>query len=280
MRVLRHLGLERVAHEERVAPASTIIRMMRGSERDLGEQPARVREAEARRRAERPRPNVRCTACGTEEGQRQVQEHVDEQRRARTQDQHEPAADGRPHQHGEIAADRVEADRARQMLGADDVVDDELDRRRRDDPGHAVGHQERGRVPGAERPGQEQRAPGERREHQQALGRLDEPATVEPVGERSGVHGEDQVRDPVTDHGEAGEGRGVERLEDDPVAGHVLDALGRHAEERQQKVAAVVPVIQRAELRGRRRRGGLARAHRRPASTSSTILPVCASLSM
>src|SRR2546422_3504491 len=166
------------------------------------------------------------------------------------------------------------------MLGAQDVVDDELDRRRRDGSRHAVDHEERTRVPGPQRSGQEQGAPRERDEHQQRLRDLNEAAAVEPVGEGAGVHGEDQVRHPVADDGEAGERRRVERLEDDPVAGDVLDALGGHADERQQEVVAVVAVVERAELRGRRGRRGRASAHRPPASTVSTILPVCASLSM
>jgi hypothetical protein len=63
------------------------------------------------------------------EGERYVQEHVDEQRHPRPQREHERAADGGADQHGQVAADRVETDRARKVLGAHDVVHDELDGR-------------------------------------------------------------------------------------------------------------------------------------------------------
>ena len=63
-----------------------------------------------------------------------------------------PAPTAGPEQHGAVPADRVEPDRAGQVLGADDVVDDELDRRRADHPRHAVEHEERDGVPRAQRP--------------------------------------------------------------------------------------------------------------------------------
>src|SRR4029434_1670585 len=69
------------------------------------------------------------------------------------------------------------------------------------------------------------------------------------------------------------------RLKDDPVARDVLDALGGHADERQQEVVPIVAVVERRDLRGVRRRR-LPEAHRPLSLTSSTILPVCASLSM
>src|SRR5262249_8785579 len=86
---------------------------------------------------------------------------------------------------------------------------------------------------------------------QETLRDLDEPAAVEAVGEGARVDGEYEERHPVADDGEAAEGRRVERLEDDPVAGDVLDALGRHADERQQEVVAVVPVVEVSDLGGR-----------------------------
>src|ERR1041384_7725022 len=79
---------------------------------------------------------------------------------------------------------------------------------------------------------------------------------------------------PVADDREAGQRGRVEGLVDDPVAHHVLDALGGHAHERDQEVATVVAVVQRPELGGARGRG------QEPAhATMSTILPVWASLS-
>jgi hypothetical protein len=128
-------------------------------------------------------------------------------------------------------------------------MDDQLDRRRGKHAGQAVDQEQGGRVPGADRSGQEQHAPGQRRQQQQRLGGLDEPAAVEAIGQRPGVDREEQVGYPVAEDREAGQGRRVERLEDDPVADDVLDALGRHADERYDEVAPVVAVVERAELR-------------------------------
>src|SRR5262249_55715185 len=118
-----------------------------------------------------------------------------------------------------------------------------------------------------------------RYEHQEHLRDLDEPAAVEAIGEGARVDGQHQERDPVADDREPAEAWRVERLEDDPVAGDVLDALGGHADERQHEVVSIVAVVERPELRGGRWRG-LPEAHRALSLTSSTILPVCASLSM
>src|SRR5262249_13884363 len=118
-----------------------------------------------------------------------------------------------------------------------------------------------------------------RYEHQDHLRDLDESTAVEAIGEGARVDGQHQERDPVADDREPAEARGMKRLEDDPVAGDVLDALGSHADERQQKVVPIVAVVERPDLRGGRRRG-LPEAHRPLSLTSSTILPVCASLSM
>src|SRR5262252_6294720 len=52
-----------------------------------------------------------------------------------------------------------------------------------------------------------------------------------------------------------------ERFEDDPVAGDVLDALGRHPDERQQEVVAIVPVVEGSELGGRGQLRGDGPAH-------------------
>ncbi len=258
VREFRHLCLERAAHEER----------RRSGQHDhsddprlgahLGEEPARLRETEARR-LPRPLPLARVPRVGQaeeEQDERQVQQHVDEQRHAGTEDEHEPAPDGGPDQHREVAADRGETDRALQMLGTDDVVDDELEWRRPEHAGGPVDRQDHGRVPGAQCAGQEEHGPGERREHQKPLGNLDELAAVVPVREGARVHGEEQIRRPVADDGEPAEGRRVEGLEDDPVADHVLDALGRHADERPEEVAAVVAMVQRPELRADRGRRG------------------------
>ena len=253
VRELRHLGLEGGADEQRRRAGQYDHPDDPRLGADLGQHAARLRQAQAwspsRLVALAPMAGVRHPE--EVERERQVQQHVDEERHARVEHEHERTADRRADEHGEVAADRVEPDRAGEMLGADDVVHDELDRRRRDDARHPVQHQERGRVPGPQRARQEQHAPGQRHQHQQPLGDLDQLAAVEAIGQRARVHREDQVGHPVAEDGEAAEGRRVERLEDDPVAAHVLDALGRQADERQEKVAAVVAMVQRSELRGR-----------------------------
>src|SRR4029077_1469239 len=87
-------------------------------------------------------------------------------------------------------------------------------------------------------------------------------------------------RHPVADDREAGQRRGVKGLEDDPVADHVLDALGRHADEREEEILAVVAVLERPELGGRGGRREETTDPDQRSLTVSTILPVWASLSM
>ena len=64
---------------------------------------------------------------------------------------------------------------------------------------------------------------------------LDEPAAVVAVGQRAGVDREEQERHPVADHREPGERGRVELLEHHPVADDVLDVVGHHRQQAEQR---------------------------------------------
>src|SRR5713101_2465436 len=115
-----------------------------------------------------------------------------------------------------------------------------------------MNEQDHRRVPDPQRPREKQHGPGQRREREQPLRDLDELATIEAIGQGARVDREEQEGHPVADDGEPRERRRVERLEDHPVADHVLDVVGGRAEEYQGDVATVVTVVERPELRARR----------------------------
>src|SRR5262249_56120760 len=107
-------------------------------------------------------------------------------------------------------------------------------------------------VPHAKRASEEQESPRQRRHHEEDLPCLDELSAIVTIGERAGVDGEEQERHPVADDGEASEGRGVEHLEDDPVADDVLDVVRRHRNQAPGEIAAVVGDAERGGTRGAR----------------------------
>src|SRR3989441_2150395 len=115
-----------------------------------------------------------------------------------------------------------------------------------------MNEQDHRRVPDPQRPREKQHGPGQRREREQPLRDLDELAAIEAIGQGARVDREEQEGHPVADDGEPRERRRVERLEDHPVADHVLDVVGGRAEEYQGDVATVVTVVERPELRARR----------------------------
>src|SRR6266508_2647784 len=115
-----------------------------------------------------------------------------------------------------------------------------------------MNEQDNRRVPDPQRPREKQHGPGQRREREQPLRDLDELAAIEAIGQGARVDREEQEGHPVADDGEPRERRRVERLEDHPVADHVLDVVGGRAQQYQDEVATVVTVVKRPELRARR----------------------------
>ena len=195
---------------------------------------------------------------------------VGEQAPRRAQQQHEPAAHRGPEQDRQVAAARVEADRARQcsaptmswMISC------------------VAGAPITPAAPWTSRittacqicsvSGEEEHAPRDRRHHEERLRDLDQLAAVVAVGQRARVDREEQERHPVADDGEAAERRRVERLEDDPVADDVLDVVGRHRHQAEREVAPVVAGVQRREARAATVAGpGRASGHRRDRTTTS-----------
>ena len=179
--------------------------------------------------------------------QRQVDQDVQQDAPGGTEHQHQTAADGRAEQNAERAPRRDHPDRALELGGADDIVDQELRGRCPDHAREAVQDQQHRRVPNLEGIGQEQDAPAGRHDHEQDHAELDDPARIEPVGERAGIDREQQERHPVGEHREAGERGRFELLEDDPVADHVLDIVRHHGEHRVTQIGAPAGMAERRE---------------------------------
>ena len=180
-------------------------------------------------------------------GERHVDQHVDEHAHDGTAGEQHRAAHGRPAEKPEHARHRHQPHAAVKLLAADDLVDQELRRRRPQHAGKAVHGQDRDRVPDFERVGHEQHAPGERAEHEQHHADLDQAARVVAVGEHARIDREEQERQPVRDHRIAAERGRMELVEDHPVADHVLDRVRHHGERRGDQVDRVVGHAQRRE---------------------------------
>src|ERR1043166_8445093 len=110
-------------------------------------------------------------------------------------------------------------------------------------------------VPDAKRVGEEEDAPRDRREHEQALAHLDEPPAVVAIGQRPRVDREEEEGHPVADDGKATERRRVKLLEDDPVTDDVLAVVGRGGQGGKEEEATIIGNVQRREARGGRTRG-------------------------
>ena len=209
----------------------------------ISAKPANARPRRARAGAERgpvgrlPQP----------QRQRQVDEDVEQDAPGGSEDDHQRAAHRRPEQDSELPPRGDRPDRALELGGPDDVVDQELRRRRPDHPREAVQDQEHGGVPDLEGIGQEQDAPAGRHDHEQDHAELDDPARVEPVGERPGIDREQEKRHPVGEHREAGERGRFELLVDHPVADHMLDIVRHHGEHRVAQIGAPAGMAERRE---------------------------------
>jgi len=138
------------------------------------------------------------------------------------------------------------------LLRADDVVQQHLARWSPEYAGDAVHSENDGGVPGFQRVGEEQDAPGERARHEQQHADLDQAAGIVAVGERSHEDAEEQHRQPVRQDRVAAQGGRLEFLEHHPVADHVLDAVGHHRQRRVEKIGTEAGVSQGSEgaLRG------------------------------
>jgi hypothetical protein len=93
----------------------------------------------------------------------------------------------------------------------------------------------------------EEHAPRDRYRHEKTHADLDHPARVPALGSRPRIDRKEQERQPVRHHGEAAERRRLELLEQDPVADHVLDAVGHHGERSAGEKAAEGSLAQGGE---------------------------------
>lgn len=107
-----------------------------------------------------------------EQGQRQVERHVDEDAHGRAEHHEQDRTDHRPEEHPEGSERRVDPHRRGQRSRAREVVQHHLLRRR----------------PQGEGAGGEQDAPRDRDGDEQPLSDLDEPPAVVPLRQRAGVH--------------------------------------------------------------------------------------------
>jgi len=160
VRVLRHQRLVGVADEERRGAAEDDHRRDARIRARLAEDVPGFGQPEARPSRRLAAPAVAGVGHADEEDrQRKVDQHVGQDAPRRSQPQHEPATHGRAEQDREVPAAGVEPDRAVELLGADHVVQDELDRRDADDAGRAVDEEEDDGVPDAKRIGEEEDTP-------------------------------------------------------------------------------------------------------------------------
>ena len=178
---------------------------------------------------------------------RQVEHGVEHDAVGRADPQHDQAADAGADQHAHHARAGVQAHRARQLFGLDDVVQQQLAGRLPQHAGEAVQHQQQHGVPGLERIGQEKPAPAERGRDEHAHADLDQAARVEAVGQRARQHREKQERQPVRDHREAGQGGRIELLVHHPIADHMLDVVGHHRHHVGDEMGAIARIAQGGE---------------------------------
>jgi len=96
-------------------------------------------------------------------------------------------ADGRPEKNPQLATGGIQAHCARQIVGTDDVVNDELLRRRPENAGDAMNHQQDTRMPNFYRAGEKEIRPGRRHEHIHDLRDLNQSATIMPIGQTAEI---------------------------------------------------------------------------------------------
>ncbi len=261
----RHLRIIGVADEKRGAAAEQSHGDDDAMSGDIAHRRHDIRKAahgapQRCRSLAKPRPIGRVHQPQDE---RQVEHGVDEDAERRAERQQERAAHGRSDQHAEIARRRVKAHGARQIGGADDVVQQDLAWRLPQHAGAAVNDQQHHGVPHLQSIGDEEIAPAQGGDDEQRHAALDDAAGVEPIGERAGRDRKGEERQPVRNHGETRQRRGFEFAEHHPIADDVLDVVRHHRQHIGDELRAVAAVTQRRKgLLCRRGRGcGLLRVH-------------------
>ena len=96
------------------------------------------------------------------QGQRDIEQGIEQNAPDRSKQQQQPAADRRSEQQAHLARGRDQADRALQLGLADDVVNQQLRRRVPQHAGQAMNHEQCRRMPHLEGIGEKQQAPSER----------------------------------------------------------------------------------------------------------------------
>ena len=119
-----------------------------------------------------------------------------------------------------------------QLASADNIVDQDLSRRRPQNTRQSMNDQQDDRMPFLQAVGRKQDAPAQGYQHEQTHSDLDDTSRVIAVGQRAGPDRADQKRDPMGDDREARQRWRLEFLENDPVDDHVFNTVGHHCQRR------------------------------------------------
>ncbi len=101
----------------------------------------------------------------------------------RAEPQHQAAAHRRTEQNPQLPACRVEPHRARQIFGADDVMNQQLLGRRPENAGDAVNHEQHAGVPNLETIREKENCPSDRDRHIHQLRNLNQLAAIVAIGQ-------------------------------------------------------------------------------------------------
>ena len=125
----------------------------------------------------------------------------------RADQQQEPAADRRAHQHTERACRRRQPDTALQLFAANDVVDHHIGGRSPEHTGNTMNDQQHNRMPHFKRVRIKQKSPGQRYQDKQNQTQLNDSPGIELIGQCAGMDREQQERHPMGNHGKTGKHR-------------------------------------------------------------------------
>ena len=155
----RHVRLKRIADKKRRGTAQQDHRHDRTVFEDFANSRWSIAPAQPTTRAHAFAGVSRVRNDHEPNSQRQIDQGVHQQTCRRAKHQHQTAADGRTEQNAELPAGRVEPHRARQIAGADNVVNQQDLGGRPKDAGDAMNHQQDTGMPNFDGVGKEKYRP-------------------------------------------------------------------------------------------------------------------------
>ena len=162
--------------------------------------------------------------------ERQIDQGIQREPVDRSKNEKKGRPQSRSREQSQIPRRRHQTHGGRQLRRTDNVVDQHLARRAPEHAGAAMKQEQHRCVPHLQGIGEDEQRPGDRAEHEQRHADLHETARIESVGECTSKRREQKKRQPMREHGEAAERRGLEFLERDPVGDDVFDAVGHHGQ--------------------------------------------------